>query len=401
MTANYDTFIRKLKISDILAILGEKIFKVFGGITENWLQNKIITGETYMGKIPKERIIEELSLYRDQGVIILGPDGTKKHKLRVYAHGGDLGRIGIADTAQCEIHKKQDYLKYLKDEDAKALLELIEESEGKKDNARDESEILCDKRYISLMLKATKQRGVKKEGNKEVRTERVIETSLIAQQGKIENKNNNLLVYDMEYMITLPTRTTIKESGEEVAKHCKPDLIVFDGKNIGIVELKYDADSMENDEKKQIKGNSLKDHYQDFMDFIWNETDKKRWDVIGESICRLKYLEDAGLIDPSWHDNIAELREWHKSNKAGEFDTSRIWIGFYFVEGPHKEKDHLPCEEYVEDQVRGQLKDVVTDAREKGHNTQVRYGYWSNDEKIKLILDKEIKIGKNGQISIQ
>lgn len=343
-----------------------------------------------MGKLTKEGVIAELLKYREQGVIILGPQDRRGNKLRVYANGGVLGKIGITKKAQCEIHKKPDYLEHLeKKEEKEALLKLIDESKKKGVNARHVSEILCDKHYIDYMLKATKQwdtRYDKCTGQK-VRGERSIETSLIAQQGKIENKNNNLLVYDMEYEITLPSIKAIRK-GKEVPKKSEPDLIVFDGKNIGIIELKYNADSM-------TGKNGLKEHYLDFMDFIWNGTDKGRWDIIDESIYRLECLKDAGLIDDSWYDNITELREWYKSNEAGNFDTDRIWIGFYFVEGPNKQG-----KKYVENEIRRQLEGVMRDAKNNYHHTRVRYGYWPDDKEIKLILDKKIEVNDAGKIEL-
>jgi len=346
-----------------------------------------------MGRLSKEQVINKLLEYNKQGVVILGPKGRNEKKLRVYAYGGELGEIALSENGKCKVNTDRNYaLNHIVDDEAskKQLLKLMDEAVQEGADGRDKSEILCDDKYIECMLKATKHKGYKDvvyRGQK-LKKERLIETTLISQQGKIEYEEGSLLVYDMEYAIPLPNKKIINKKGKQVAKISKPDFMVFDGKNIGIVELKYDADSMTGD-------NSLKNHYDDFMHYIHVESDVYRWSIIKETIHRLICLQKEGLVDKSWEEAITELRQWYDEKKSGQFETDRIWVGFYFVEGPHKEKKRKPCRQYVEEEMKKQLS---SNMKNKKYDTVVRYGYWENDEMVKLVLDKEIVIDESGNI---
>ena len=372
----------------------------------------LVSGGNFMGKLSANEIIMKLSQeYGDKGVIIMGPSGREGKLLRVYANGGDIGKIANDPEnpdLNHEIHTKKDYLNnhLFEESDRSTLSNLIAKVSGKKKISCDVGKILCDSAYLDCMLKATFHKGHKycKEYNYQpVKRERLIETTLIAQQKKIENKNNNILIYDMEYAITdLPTRRR-EDDGKIIAKTATPDFIVFDGKNIGIVELKYNSESMGK--------NSLKNHFLDFMDYIWGvdnhdgyrkkieNEDKYKWEILEESIYRLKMLKEVGLIHETWNNGIKDLSDWYDDNKEGTFITDRLWIGFYFVEGP-KKRD-LGQKKYVEKQIQTQLGEVMKEARDKGHNTKVLYGYWENDEDLQLVFDKEIVVDQAGNISFK
>ncbi|MBQ8626518.1 MAG: hypothetical protein IJ419_10205 [Agathobacter sp.] len=353
-----------------------------------------------MGRLSKEQVINKLLKYSEQGVVILGPKGRKEKKLRVYAYGGDLGEIALSEKGKYEVNTDRNYAlnHIVDDEDSKTqLLQFMDEAEQEGADVRDRSEILCDDKYIECMLKATKHKGYKNsvyQGQK-LKKERLIETTLISQQGKIGYEEGSLLVYDIEYAIPLPNKKIINKKGKEVKKISKPDFMVFDGKNIGIVELKYDADNM-------TGYNSLKNHFDDFMHYIHKEDDKYRWSIIEEIIHRLTCLKEGGLVDVSWHKAIDELAMWYDDNKLGKFLTDRLWIGFYFVKGPHNKRKHKDFKMYVEDEIHVQLGEVMRKARyEDNHNTKVFYGYCQDDENIKLILDKEIIVDKEGNIDLK
>ncbi|MBQ6886741.1 MAG: hypothetical protein IJN54_04425 [Lachnospiraceae bacterium] len=349
-----------------------------------------------MGRVSKEQVINKLLEYNEQGVVILGPKGRNEKKLRVYAYGGELGEIALSENGKYEVNTDRNYAlnHIVDDEDSKTqLLRFMDEAEQEGADVRDRSEILCDDKYIECMLKATKHKGYKNsvyQGQK-LKKERLIETTLILQQGKIKYEEGSLLVYDMEYAIPLPNKKIINKKGKEVAKISKPDFMVFDGKNIGMVELKYDADNMTGD-------NSLENHYDDFMHYIHMENDAYRWGIIKETIHRLTCLQEEGLIDKSWEKAITELKQWYDANKSGEFVTDRLWVGFYFVEGPHKERKRKPCRQYVEEEIKKQLSSIM---KNKKYDTVVRYGYWNNDENVKLVLDKEIVLDEDNNISFE
>lgn len=344
-----------------------------------------------MNKISAADIIKKLEHYRKDGVIILGPTEQDKNRLRVYINGGDIGRISVKDKISHKILGNREYLKYLFNKEDKDKVErFIKEAEGKGEDSRYKGEILCDPEYIVCMKKATNSKFHKCNKNNNyqlVKCERLIETSMISQQGKVENKNGNLLIYDMEYAIKLPTRPNKRNSKK--VKIAKPDFIVFDGENIGIVELKYNSENMTNE-------NSIGEHYEDFMDFIWNGTEDKKWKIVGESITRLKCLKEYGLIDKSWYEKIEDLDKWYTKYSVGDFDADRVWVGFYFVEGPRKRK--YGQKNYVEKEICKQLLEPMKNEKKKNHNTKVLYGYWKDDRNLKMVFDKEIVLDGDNNI---
>jgi len=346
-----------------------------------------------MSKLSAKEIIEKLTAYRKYGVVILGPTGTDENRLRVYLNGGDIGRISVKDENSHEILADSEYMKYLFSKEDKSKLEgFIREAKGEGENPRDKGEILCDKEYIACMAKATNYRfhNCNEKNNYQlVKGERIVETSMIAQQGKIKNEDGNLLIYDMEYAIVLPTRPNKKNPKNP--KISEPDFIVFDGTNIGIVELKYNSENMTDD------ANSLGEHFEDFMDFIWKGENEGKWKIVEKSINRLKCLKEYGLIDKSWYKKIEDLGKWYEKYSVGDFVTDRIWIGFYFVEGPRKRQNSQ--EEYVQKEVYKQLAKPMKKAKKEKHNTKVLYGYCKDDRNMKLAFDKEIVLDEADNIS--
>ncbi len=348
-----------------------------------------------MDQIEAKQIIEKLSEYKSEGVVILGPAGRKEKKLRVYCNGGDLGKIDTDGYAH-EIHMNTDYAdRHLTGEQQEELLKII--SDNKESDNERAGHYLIDDNYLSLMINATRDFGLKEKTYKgdRLKKERFIETALISSYQKDTNSREDIpfFVYDMEYDIILPTRKTAKG----IIKHSKPDFMVFDGERIGVVELKYDADSM-----SMGSTNSLDNHYMDFMDFIWNDGDRlKRWDLVDETIHRMEILNSMGLVPQKWEVGITGLRQWYNEHKDGAFCPDIFWIGFLFVEGPHKkrknrQKKMIDCREYVETEVKLQLKNVMNENRDR--STTVRYGYCQNDEQPSMILDKEVRLDSGDDI---
>ena len=91
----------------------------------------------------------------------------------------------------------------------------------------------------------------------------------------------------------------------------------------------------------------------------------------------------------------------------GSFCAERLWIGFYFVEGPHKKRKNkelkmIPCKEYVEGEICIQLGEAMRKARyDDAHNTKVFYGYCKDDKNMRLTFNKEIVVNKEGNISLK
>jgi len=259
-------------------------------------------------------------------IAVVGPDGSSPTMLRVYAYGGNIGRIATIHS------KKSTYTRLTKDKEyANYLGEnwLLKDNEIDKNYLQylksryialeryDESAICrelcvrlrkmldeqCHKQldnpeYLDLILKAAQKKFLKKGGNP---GERRIQTEIVRRHMKKDSKAD-WCVIDMEY--------TIPEKVNPARKSFKPDIVVFD-KNygFGFIELKYNNESEYNLEK----------HYMDVRNVIKdNEAVRK---ITTELKRRSSYLCEYGLIDTAIHHSM--------QNSA----VQKLWQGFLFVGG--------------------------------------------------------------------
>lgn len=233
-----------------------------------------------------KKLLEYKFNNKEEPIVIVGPDGTRKTMLRVYAYGGRIGRIGKTTTHLASpAYAKLEYL-----DEAQELREIL----GDKSKSM---EMDCDD-YLKLILKAAEKRF----------GERKIQTEIVKQHMKKE-PNSDWCIVDMEYTVS-----TKDENGKK--EIFKPDLVVFDKKEgFGLIELKYNGKSTDNLEK----------HYDDFKKI---DSNKER-DIIKELKRRCEYLSVYGLIDSDIYKKISDI--YKKIEKPNTSQKRIFWQGFLFV----------------------------------------------------------------------
>lgn len=251
-------------------------------------------------------------------IVILGPDGTNRNMLRVYAYGGLIGRIAAEEKRDDSHHLASlDYAKYLEEADAEYVQYMFkkypdmekmpEKSPGEKlsgrlhtileQNNADKSGMLFEAEYLDLILKAAKIRFTGKQTGKP--QERKIEAAIVKKHMRKETEDGWCII-DAEY----DTRKGTKTEGAD-----KPDLVVYDRqKGFGFIELKYENNSTENKCK----------HYQAVHNMIENTGCEE---IIKELKRRCRFLADYELVNREFFDCM-------------ENDShSCLWQGFLFVGG--------------------------------------------------------------------
>lgn len=215
-------------------------------------------------------------------------------------------------------------------------------------------------KYLDYVIAATENKFMNSSSEKNDKSmgERKVQTRIVKKYMQAsKTQTDGYIVTDMEYRIAL--------SGEQASK---PDLIVFDGTSIGLVEVKYAGESMELNAK-----NSLKEHYEDFYDIIYSGIIDTR-EVARECWRRMDVLKKYKLINKDWWKQIDELKT--KIDTIEDI-SSLFWMGFLFVEGPGiSEKDN---EEYVKEQMNKQLGSYFLKNTGKV-NADVRYCYTTQEE---------------------
>lgn len=280
---------------------------------------------------------------KEKPIVIVGPDGTTKTMLRVYAYGGCLGRVATRESDNNQLANGTAYAELLKDADANkdydylqsmALkypeleknpgTDLREKLSGRlkeilsQDSGEEKGSFLCDTEYLDLILKAAKIKFIKDVGDPKERNRQVS----IVKNHMNKKQEDGWCIIDMEYRIT--------EKYIEDWNGAQPDIIVLDNdKGFGMVELKYKNDSYEN----------LLQHYQKSRKAA---DSPKAKELTEELKRRCGYLTEYKLIND-------EL--YHMSAKDG-----RLWYGFLFVGGKKEESVRLvegmakDCPEIVEDE---------------------------------------------------
>ncbi len=240
-------------------------------------------GISVMEKTKVEVIVDFLRNYEDKEsgekpIVIAPPCLGEPNKLRVYAYGGEIGRIaGPHPNSKCSL-LSESYFKYIKDQEEKdKLVGLI--------NANKTEKLLMMPDYIKL---ATKAANIRYKGK-----ERSVENEILKKYMK--RGKRDWCVVDMEFF---PSQDLDIGKG-------KPDLVVYDykKKQFGVVELKYNNENVDNIVK----------HLHDFKDI----SDKSE-EFNKEMKRRVSWLEKFGLIE----------------NINDKFDLkSQVWYGFLFVGG--------------------------------------------------------------------
>lgn len=226
----------------------------------------------------------------EQPVVILGPSGSEKTKLRMYAYGGLIGTIPTG-TENCGLLNPE-YKKYLSNpQDAEKLEKMFQEE--------DKNGLLFSKTYLELAVKAAKAKFTKEGKNQK---ERNIQTQIVK---KYMAEGAGWRIIDMEFRVP-------KQEGME--KHSQADIVVFDEeKGFGLIELKYNNESCDN----------LDAHCNDYHKVCFDEKISEKNEV--ELIRRAGYLAGYGLMDSRYYDRMKEIKD---SGSAIGF-----WYGFLFVGG--------------------------------------------------------------------
>ncbi|WP_289301003.1 hypothetical protein [Sporofaciens musculi] len=285
----------------------------------------------YNSYLNTDRVISILQNYQvcdaaQCPIVVVGPDGTKKSMLRIYAYGGCIGRIATRKNDCNRLSNDRGYAKYLRnlseDRDGVYLkhmeytyAEEFEKTKGdnfceKLSNKLQEIQDGQDGRllfdisplYVELIVKAAEKRFTKESGDL---GEMAIRTA-IARQHMKKDASSLWCIIDMEYAVTI--------SISPLKRQFKPDIVVYDKDNgFGLIELKYANDSKENCVK----------HYEDFQAVIQDAA------ACGQIVKELKrrswYLWEYGLISDTHYK--------HMMNS----ENPRLWQGFLFVGGGRNE----------------------------------------------------------------
>ena len=122
------------------------------------------------------------------------------------------------------------------------------------------------------------------------------------------------------------------EGVEQKKEKAKIDLVVFNGVSFGLIEFKYQGESMD-----KGSNNSLEAHFKDFRRIIHEDTNENKLKLLKELIKRTKYLIAAGVIHQSWEIGIKQIEKiLDKSDK--EIDVKPyLWCGFLFLGSGNKD----------------------------------------------------------------
>lgn len=227
---------------------------------------------------------------KEQPIVIVGPDGTTKTKLRVYAYGGCIGRIATQKGDYNQLAKDKNYGEHLETDEQKYRLKKMQQLKyGEK-----KGKLLFDSEYLDLILHAARTRFLGEKKGTEERKERSIQTSIVKKH-IYKQSDDGWCIVDMEFAIS------------EKNLFSKPDLVVLDkDKGFGLIELKYENESIEN----------LIQHYEKLSRIASSLNVKEQ---VKELKRRCGYLEHYGLINPEHYDSCAK--------------PDCLWYGFLFVGG--------------------------------------------------------------------
>lgn len=359
-------------------------------------------------------------------ILVLGPTlGTTKGEpstfLRVYAYGGRLFDIRTNETNSKNAKNKhkfdKEFLKYAHPEyyyDKKNQINMIPESfknhyspvYEKYKNYKDIKNLLFNinsferienkedskkNELLDFIVLGMKNNNTKIDGSKK---ERWIQTEIVKEyisKKYVENdKEEQYLIFDMEYRIELdPKRNKSERKGgktklipNKFSETTELDLILFDGKKFGFVELKYNGESMDSG-----SDNDLREHYLDF-----NVAKKQMRKVQKELLRRLWFLFHYQIIDVSWKNAFSEIgvckEIWNMTYDEMKMEVDNIinskifdyWYGFLFWNDEKCLKEQNSVLEDFKNQVKPEFED-------KNFNMPLKFCYYDTikDNKIKFI----------------
>ncbi|MBR6307108.1 MAG: hypothetical protein IKR39_00700 [Lachnospiraceae bacterium] len=270
---------------------------------------------------------------KQRPIVIMPPDGSNQEHFRVYAYGGQIGRVPFDIKKWYHLASDKKYSEYSSDKSALKNILSNRSYEDRKDY------LVGKKRdsYLRLILEASRKKFTGKAG---LKGERLVQHEIAKHyQNAFGNKDGkNLIITDIELDIPISDKRALekgirihsKDGKRKKGKASKPDFVMFDGTQFGIVELKYLGKSMDT-----RTANSLDWHYLDFYSSI-NECGKEKTrEIYGTCLRRLKELIDAEIIDHEWDTKWKILDDEYTKNK--EMDCSKkFWFGFLFVGGDKK-----------------------------------------------------------------
>ena len=203
--------------------------------------------------------------------------------------------------------------------------------------------------------------------------------------------NQKLIITDIEFGMQ------IRKDGKN--KICKPDFVAFDGERFGLIEMKYDGQSMGNGAE-----NSLDVHFLDFYNAIEPSEQEKRYK---ECLRRLEILLTCGVIKEeidsvNWKNR---LEECSKKIENKQLPQDLFWVGFIFIGGDRKKISKYIKKQLIDPSIENYKTSKFSDermihereiAREvKGKlNADKIYCQYCNDTEngdIKLDLSKTLK----------
>lgn len=243
------------------------------------------------------------------------------------------------------------------------------------------------KKALDFAILAATNRFRKKNPKDGLRQERWIQEIILKKYIKSVLNKDSVLFFDEETLFNffdIRTRTkadgtffSVEDGKPMESSSCRPDLVVFDGKSFGLIELKYNADSMDKD-----SANSLRDHYLDFQYLI--ETMKSI--VIKEYIRRFWFLFKMNIIDSSWKESFTTYRIdyefWDMSYEEMieclntiAVDDIEIWSALLFVNDGSK-RALTARKKSILKNIKEQLGDILPD-----NNVDIRYQIFEGEAK--------------------
>ncbi|MCR5488204.1 MAG: hypothetical protein K6F35_11905 [Lachnospiraceae bacterium] len=373
----------------------------------------------------------------EKPIVVVGPAG-EQWTLRVYCYGGDIGALGMnevsaafniefngEDQAWSKVKKRKSriigegYERYLRKKFVdlqKHIYELpLEMRERYKDcldkseEEREEEERYKadpDKKYPKYIPGLDKDFvGLLNEGKGEILWKNILEMNdqgrkyldyaIAATYSRFENskdageKKVQTKLVKKYRGAAKETKYIIVDREFRVDGH-QPDIIVFDGKSFGLVEIKYAGKNM-----KRGDSNSLDKHFEKFYQSIY---EGNSFGIVKECYRRLRILQEYDLIDRSWDEDITEMQKMietaGKLEEIKQNETARalLWMGFLFVEGDGKDSDD--SETAVNKKMKEQLGKYFPSEEDPDNayyqTADVRYQYTTNQE-LELNMDKDKK----------
>lgn len=273
------------------------------------------------------------NLLKNEEIAVVGPSDKPASMLRVYSHGGLIGRLAVGNHGDSHLLDKSYYLDengenkttYLSEKESADLLAITNNSE------KTGTQKLLSEEYLKLAIEASKNKGKKQTDSEDMSVrERDIQTKIVRKY----MSGDKWIVVDMEFS---------PSDAWNIGKG-KPDLIVydFDRKELGIIELKYNNEN----------ANNLGKHYEDFMNVYNNPIPFNR--EIARRV--INYMVPCGLINEEVGEKIREGIGTVEKPKS-----TKVWFGFLFIVNPLEVENGLKgAKNLVKDYLKGEDGNIIT-----------------------------------------